>query len=200
MPPAALNERRKKQIIEAATIVFTQKGFHRARMEDIGKAAGLSKGTLYLYFKDKDALIHAILDTVFSMEMGDLQAMLMQEGTAVQKLNALLDLYIAESEAVAPALPIMYEFFGMSLRRADVKEVLSEQFNMSIALVEAIIQMGVEQGDLRPLNAHKLAITFTMLLDGATLQLAYGATLSEANERLRFAVQLLLESILPVNR
>jgi AcrR family transcriptional regulator len=165
-------------------------------MEDIGKAAGLSKGTLYLYFKDKDALIRAILDTIFSMEMGDWHAAFSQEGTVVQKLNTFLELYIAESEEIAPALPIMYEFFGMSLRRADVQVVLREQYLLSVSILEAVIQLGIERGELRPLNARQVAITFMSMLDGTALQLAYGVTLDEINAHLHDSMQLLLESIL----
>ncbi len=196
MPTPDLNQQRTNQIIEAAITVFTKKGFHQARMEDIAKAAGLSKGTLYLYFKDKDALIRAILDRIFSMEIGDLQAALVGTGTAVQKLYAFLDLYIAEGASLEPILPIMYEFFGMSLRRADVREVLSEQFYLSVSIIEAIMQLGVMQGELRPLNTRSMAITFMALLDGASLQLAYGISLDEANEHLRFSVDLLLEGAL----
>ena len=198
MPAPELNEYRVSQIIEAAITVFTQKDFHRARMEDIAKVAGLSKGTLYLYFKDKDALIRAILDTVFSMETGDLQVALMGAGTAVDKLHAFVDLYIADGVELEPMLPIIYEFFGMSLRRADVRAVLSEQFQLSVSIIEAIVQLGIIQGEIRPLDAHKIAITIVSLLDGAALQLAYGTPLSEANELFHFGIDLLLDgAIIP---
>ena len=49
-------ERRRQQIIVAAKRVFSAKGFTKATMEDIAKEAELSPGTLYLYFKNKDAL------------------------------------------------------------------------------------------------------------------------------------------------
>ena len=49
-------ERRRQQILVAAKNVFSQKGFSKATMEDIARAAELSAGTLYLYFKNKDEL------------------------------------------------------------------------------------------------------------------------------------------------
>lgn len=49
-------ERRRQQIMVAAKTVFSQKGFAKATMEDIARAAELSPGTLYLYFKNKDEL------------------------------------------------------------------------------------------------------------------------------------------------
>ena len=64
-PRPDVSEERKDQIMNAAEDVFTQKGFSDARMDDIAEETGLSKGTLYLYFKSKEDLVIAILDRIF---------------------------------------------------------------------------------------------------------------------------------------
>jgi AcrR family transcriptional regulator len=53
---------KRRQIIEGARTIFRALGFDAASMGEIAKAAGVSKGTLYVYFKDKDELFHAIVD------------------------------------------------------------------------------------------------------------------------------------------
>src|SRR5574339_1067737 len=72
-PRPDVSDERKNQIINAAEGVFTQKGFDQARMDDIAEETGLSKGTLYLYFKSKDDLIIAILDRMFQREVKQLE-------------------------------------------------------------------------------------------------------------------------------
>jgi len=52
---------KRRQIVDGARDVFLSKGFDAASMMDIAKAAGVSKGTLYVYFKDKDELFSAIV-------------------------------------------------------------------------------------------------------------------------------------------
>jgi len=52
-----------RRILEAATEVFAVKGFHASTMDDIAKRVGVSKGALYLYFKSKEQLFRAILDS-----------------------------------------------------------------------------------------------------------------------------------------
>jgi AcrR family transcriptional regulator len=52
---------KRRQIIEGARTIFRTLGFDAASMGEIAKAAGVSKGTLYVYFKDKDELFHAIV-------------------------------------------------------------------------------------------------------------------------------------------
>jgi AcrR family transcriptional regulator len=53
---------KRRQIVEGARTIFRALGFDAASMGEIAKAAGVSKGTLYVYFKDKDELFHAIVE------------------------------------------------------------------------------------------------------------------------------------------
>ncbi|SRR6266566_2430179 len=70
---------KRRQIIEGARTVFRALGFDAASMGEIAKAAGVSKGTLYVYFKDKDELFQAIVqkecalqaEGVFDLDGGD---------------------------------------------------------------------------------------------------------------------------------
>jgi AcrR family transcriptional regulator len=53
---------KRRQIVEGASAIFMALGFDAASMGEIAKAAGVSKGTLYVYFKDKDELFQAIVE------------------------------------------------------------------------------------------------------------------------------------------
>src|SRR5215470_3128288 len=53
---------KRRQILDGARTVFRILGFDAASMGEIAKAAGVSKGTLYVYFKDKDELFQAIVE------------------------------------------------------------------------------------------------------------------------------------------
>ncbi len=59
---------RREQIVGAATRVFAAKGFRRATTREVARAAGVSEGTIYNYFEDKDALLMAILDRLNETE------------------------------------------------------------------------------------------------------------------------------------
>jgi AcrR family transcriptional regulator len=53
---------KRRQIVEGAHAVFLARGFDAASMNDIARTAGVSKGTLYVYFKDKEELFEAIVE------------------------------------------------------------------------------------------------------------------------------------------
>lgn len=61
-----LNERRRAEILRGAAQVFRDKGFHAARTEDICAAAGIGPGTLFRHFRDKRAIIQAIVEIEFA--------------------------------------------------------------------------------------------------------------------------------------
>lgn len=81
-----------RQIVDGARKIFLSRGFDAASMGDIAKAAGVSKGTLYVYFKDKDELFAAIVrgecimqaDGVFDFDHADhdVEAVLLRHGKA----------------------------------------------------------------------------------------------------------------------
>jgi AcrR family transcriptional regulator len=97
-PVGAEDSAKRRQIIEGARTVFLSRGFDAASMGDIAKAAGVSKGTLYVYFKDKDELFSAIVsgecvmqaEGVFGFDPNDhdVESVLLRHGRAfVNKLS-----------------------------------------------------------------------------------------------------------------
>ena len=54
----------RNTILQAARAVFAEKGYADARMNDIAKRAGIAVGTIYLYFKNKEAMCNAFADIV----------------------------------------------------------------------------------------------------------------------------------------
>jgi AcrR family transcriptional regulator len=90
---------KRRQIIEGASAVFRALGYDAASMGEIAKAAGVSKGTLYVYFKDKDELFEAIIakecvfqaERVFDFDVDnpDIAGELTRMGTAFVRLLCL---------------------------------------------------------------------------------------------------------------
>ena len=60
-------DNRRTRLLNAAREVFSQKGFHAATVDDITKAAGVAKGTFYLYFAEKPAIFYELMQSFFEL-------------------------------------------------------------------------------------------------------------------------------------
>jgi AcrR family transcriptional regulator len=89
-PRPDVSEERRSQILEAALKVFARLGLDKARMDDIVSESGLSKGAIYWYFKSKDEIIAAILDSLFNREMQELETLNAREGPVYERLLAFI--------------------------------------------------------------------------------------------------------------
>lgn len=97
---AQLTAARRAQLLDAATRVFAEKGFHGATVRDVARAAGLADGTLYIYFKGKNELMLGILDRLNQSEERDLDL----EQAANGDFEGFLRLYIHKRFEVFTAM------------------------------------------------------------------------------------------------
>jgi AcrR family transcriptional regulator len=93
--PCLLRRRRKEarpaELLEAALTLFVEKGFAATRSEEVAKAAGVSKGTLYLYFPSKEELLRAVIQHFLGAEIeAGVQEAAAAEGPTAQALEQLL--------------------------------------------------------------------------------------------------------------
>jgi AcrR family transcriptional regulator len=104
---------RRQAIIEAALSVFAENGFGAARLDDVAARAGVAKGTLYLYFEDKEQLFEAVIRNAVS--------------PLIERLEALATAPAIPLEAALEALAAMFEkeVLGTS-RKLVVRLVISE--------------------------------------------------------------------------
>src|SRR5215470_6022053 len=77
-----LPEERPKQILDAALAVFAERGLSAARLEDIAKRAGVSKGTIYLYFANKEELFREVVRSTVISNLEEREQLLSEPGTA----------------------------------------------------------------------------------------------------------------------
>ena len=163
------SEIRRNQILDAATKVFVRQGFQHARMDDIVEESGLSKGTLYWYFKSKEDIINAILRRLFTGELENLESLLQAEGTASERLIQLTDFRVIGMKRMSNLVPIIFEFYAVAVHQQWVKQFINEYFGHFRTLLEELIQQGIDEGEFRHVNATQAAITFASLYEGLTL-------------------------------
>lgn len=144
-------EDRPDEILDAATTVFGEQGFARTRLEDVAKRAGVSKGTLYLYFDSKEALFREMVRrNVVSVVAQAETTYLNHPGTAREAITALVrgwweQLGDRESACIHRLIGAELSNFP-ELGRFYFEEVISR----SRRLIATLVARGVASGEFRP--------------------------------------------------
>jgi TetR/AcrR family fatty acid metabolism transcriptional regulator len=194
-PRLNVSEERKAQILEAATTVFTKHGFANARMDDIVAESGLSKGALYWYFDSKDSIIVGILDQVFDWETAHLQELLENEASARKKLQIIVETLVVELEKMKPLMPIFFDFWSLSVRRKSIHQAIKRYYQNFLDLIEPIIEVGIEQGEFRPVEVRETAIAIGALYEGTILFYVYFSDIIDYDQQFRTNIDLILEGL-----
>lgn len=194
-PRPDVSGERKGQIVEAAVTVFSRLGFERARMEDVARESGLSKGTLYLYYKSKDELIGALLRSIFDWGMRDLKGALASERSAGERLLKLGELMSGEIEKFSVLLPVWFEFYAVAARDEGVRRFMKSYFEEYRETLAEIVRAGVQQGEFRRVDVEEVTVTLVSLFEGVTLLWAFDPKTVPIESQMKASVRLLLEGL-----
>lgn len=170
-------EQRPAQIMEAAVKVFSEKGFRAATMEDVAKSAGITKGTIYLYFNSKTELFVAAVRAQLQEVLDLLPRIHYEPGDDVEALTRELGvrfLDVLMSPKVIQVIPLIIAEYG---RIPILKQVyFAEILTKSDFHVAGLIEMGKSLGlvrDVEPMIAARFLLgTFFMF---ALTQEIFGA-------------------------
>ncbi len=191
-PRPDVSAERTEQIIAAAIAVFSRLGFHKARMDDIAREAGLSKGTLYWYFESKDAITKALLQHLFDQEVQQVATLLAAEGSASERLLVLSRHLAGEFEQWSKLMAVVYEFYATATRDPVVQRTLAGYFQAYREPLTALIQQGIERGEFRRLNADATATIIGASFEGLALLWTIDPQTVRWRDTSSLAMQLLL--------
>src|SRR5215471_8845222 len=87
---------RREAILAAALDEFSARGFAAARLDDVARRAGVAKGTIYLYFRDKESLFQDLVRAMLSPIIARLEAAPAAEVPARMAVEAIADMFVRE--------------------------------------------------------------------------------------------------------
>ncbi len=144
-------EDRPREICAAALEVFAEKGFAAARLAEIARRAGVSKGTVYLYFEDKEDLFRAVVrDTVAPNIAHIRQAVEAADLPFADTVRMLLP-RAAELVETVPVGPMAKIVIGESRNFPELAKTYYDLVvSQAIALIAGLIHKAQTKGEVRP--------------------------------------------------
>lgn len=146
-------EARPQEIVAAAMDVFAERGFAAARLEEVAARAGVSKGTLYLYFPSKDELFKAVIRAAILPNLQQAEALVAAAGgpclPVLERLLRMVARLIATTRmAVIPRLVIAEAGNFPELAAFYHREVIRRGFGV----LAALLRRGIDSGEFRPVE------------------------------------------------
>jgi AcrR family transcriptional regulator len=167
MPPRSdVSAERRAQIIEAALACFARKGYNNTTMDDIVAESGLSKGSLYWYFKSKDDLFAAALLSVF-VDIGE-ESVAALEGcaTASDKLRAIARTAAQIGRGIEGLFGLLLEFWASSPRREEAGQLWMDLLVQYKDMTVEVVEEGIRSGEFKPVDAEELVWAMMAAYDG----------------------------------
>ena len=145
-------EARPDEILAAALESFAARGFAATRLEDVATRAGISKGTLYLYFKGKEDLFEAVVRATLLPNLARIEALAASfDGPSAVLLERLLLTVAGVVNSQVGAIPklVIAEAGNFpDLARFYLDEVVRR----GLRLIGAILRRGIERGEFRAVD------------------------------------------------
>jgi AcrR family transcriptional regulator len=143
---------REDQLLEAATRLFRQKGYHNTSMQDIADALGVQKGSLYYYIDSKEELLRQLLERATSFLGTQIDEIYATDLCPTEKLRRALENH-AETMMTNLDLVAVYLKEYRSLPPARLKEALAVRKHYEQVLMQ-ILDDGIASGEFRPVNVR----------------------------------------------
>lgn len=143
---------RRPEIMAAAVELFTERGFAATRLEDVAKRAGVSKGTLYLYFANKEDLFKSLVRELLVVNLAELEELVHSHTgpsfEILERMLAVIGQRIIDTPAVMlPKLMIAEAANFPDLATFYVEEVVQR----AMRIVAQVSARGIARGEFRPL-------------------------------------------------
>lgn len=143
---------RRRELLRVAGILFREKGFDATTVNDLAKAIGVDRATLYYYTSGKEELFHEMVREATEQNTLNAERILESDLSTREKIDAFITSLMKSYEEHYPYLHVYVQEFMTKVEMgenawAEEMRALSLRFNVAVI---GIIQQGIDNGSIRP--------------------------------------------------
>jgi len=145
-------EQRRQSILDAAEEVFFSKGINMATMDEVAEQAELSKGTLYLYFKNKEELFFGIAYRALTLLKEMFEEAVSSKSTGLEKVRAIGEAHYNYSQKYPNYFNMVVHYESSQIDQAEFDSVLQQCHQLGTGVMEVVtraIADGLKDRSLR---------------------------------------------------
>lgn len=171
----------RDKLLEATLAVFSSKGFHEARVEDITAQAGFAKGTFYEHFKSKDDLIYILIDFAARKDLEVTQSLFLKCKSSADIRDKYLKPILLDIHSKKELNRVCYQFLTNEIL---TKEKLQKKIDYYNRLYRRYHLKNIKHAQnlnylKKDMDREEIFVLFRYLVDGFTINQAYSLFCSE---------------------
>jgi AcrR family transcriptional regulator len=168
------DENLRETILEAASKLIAERGYHAVRVADIAAACGTSTGTVHYHFSAKEDVLTEALKYYVQRAFERQSVELREIDDARERLLHLFEMQLPVSDEVREEWSAWLQFWAEALLRPELRPVHDEFYVRWRETIVRIVERGQRQGIFRPVDPQAVARHLTALTDGAAIQALIG--------------------------
>ncbi|RQD75775.1 MAG: TetR/AcrR family transcriptional regulator [Candidatus Syntrophonatronum acetioxidans] len=143
---------KKDRILQAAIKIFSRKGFHQVKVEEVAEEAGVGKGTLYDYFQNKEHLLQEAFRVSCEQYLEVFDRSLESSLPFWQGVKEIINLHFSFLHEHEEMSYFVMESYNRPLE--TIKEWLMEVRRERLEVIQRIMKKGIEEGEIRPVDVE----------------------------------------------
>ena len=194
-------EQARKDILATMRSLVERYGYHKITLDDIAKSLGKTKGFLYYYYPDKDAILEAAIEAESLAMQNEIDIAISKEVTGIAKIRAFIlvcHLEIQKRQSLLSKLRGEVQ----SMEGRGVLGILldksGEFMKMDAPILKTLLEIGIKDGSLRSLKGGKLeavAYMISTILHGIEYDYIMDKATEHNEKRIRLAIEALEHGI-----
>ncbi len=170
----AVADVRREQMLAAAATLIAERGFTETRIADVAARVGASPALVIYYFRTKDNLLTEALRWSESAWYAAVYEMLETTTAFKDRLETLVAwTLLPDAQGELPGdWGLWFDLWAQAFRNAEVKKDRVELDQQWRELITRMVQGGIDDGEVAPMDVESFAVMWTSLLDGLVVQVA----------------------------
>jgi len=176
---------RKEAILQAATHLFSQKGFKNTSMGELSRLTGVAQGTIFYHFKNKKGLFLAILEAIKTdiLDQFDRYTTEMRFESGMEMIEGIVTFYLHMAGSMEDRFLLLHrhDAYEMAMENAVFRGHLEAIFTSVVDVFERALLLGQEDGSIEKTQGKKTAFILFSMVDGLvrldTFKLYHGGSL-----------------------
>jgi TetR/AcrR family transcriptional regulator, fatty acid metabolism regulator protein len=190
--PSSANKQVRERILDAALNIFSRKGYHDTRMDEIVDESHTSKGSIYFHFPNKEKLFLALVDQFADLIEREALAAIEQESEGIQRVRAALESVLNTfARYRLPAKLLLVQAVGLGSVFEKKRLEITDRF---AELIRTYLQEAIDVGDIEPVDVEIISHAWMGAIYNVVIQWVYTGEM-ERERILTALLPMLLRSV-----